>query len=146
MTASTTRPVTAGATGPVSGAAPPYADAPAGAACPISATVDLVFSRWTTPILWALGTGGRQRFVELQRSVGTITPKVLTQRLRQLERDGLLTRTYHPEVPPRVEYEITPLGLSLAPVFAALVTWSDAHLTEVERARAAYDDAGLPRA
>ncbi|GAA4589095.1 hypothetical protein GCM10023107_11670 [Actinoplanes octamycinicus] len=60
-------------------------------ACPIAPVVDIVFSRWTTPILWALHEFGRQRFVELERRLPSITPKVLTQRLRQLERDGLLT-------------------------------------------------------
>lgn len=107
-------------------------------ACPVSPVVDIVFSRWTTPILWALHEYGRQRFVELERRIGTITPKVLTQRLRQLERDGLVVRTYHAEVPPRVEYEISELGRSLAPLFAALSEWS-VHLDAVERARVAYD-------
>jgi DNA-binding HxlR family transcriptional regulator len=122
------------------------ATAPAGSAesCPITPVVDLVFSRWTTPILWKLNEHGRQRFVELQRRIVTITPKVLTQRLRQLERDGLVERTYHPEVPPRVEYEITELGRSLAPVFHALATWSDAHLDKVETARINYDTDPLP--
>jgi DNA-binding HxlR family transcriptional regulator len=101
--------------------------------------VDLLFSRWTTPILWTLHDSGRQRFVELQRRIATITPKVLTQRLRQLERDGLVVRTYHPEVPPRVEYEITPLGQSLAPLFAGLAEWGSSNLRQVERARRAYD-------
>jgi DNA-binding HxlR family transcriptional regulator len=108
-------------------------------ACPVSPVVDIVFSRWTTPILWSLHYQGRQRFVELQRRITTITPKVLTQRLRQLERDGLVTRTYHPEVPPRVEYEITGLGRSLAPLFAHLTEWAGAHLADVERARHDYD-------
>lgn len=108
-------------------------------ACPVSPVVDLVFSRWTTPILWTLNYRGRQRFVELQRQIGAITPKVLTQRLRQLERDGLVVRTYYPEVPPRVEYEISELGRSLAPLFAHLVQWSSAHLPEVEQARRAHD-------
>ncbi|MFJ7075147.1 winged helix-turn-helix transcriptional regulator [Streptomyces sp. NPDC098781] len=107
-------------------------------ACPIAPVVDIVFSRWTTPILWALHEYGRQRFVELERRIATITPKVLTQRLRQLERDGLVLRTYHAEVPPRVEYEISELGRSLSPLFAALSEWS-VHLGEVEHARAAYD-------
>ncbi|BAJ29362.1 MULTISPECIES: helix-turn-helix domain-containing protein [Kitasatospora] len=111
-------------------------------ACPITPVLDIVFSRWTTPILWTLHHHGRQRFVELNRNVGAITPKVLTQRLRQLERDGLVVRTYHPEVPPRVEYEISPLGLSLAPLFAALTDWSTSHLPAVERARTAFDSAG----
>src|SRR5881227_3133618 len=93
-------------------------------ACPIGPVVDLVFSRWTTPILWTLNEYGRQRFVELERLITTITPKVLTQRLRQLERDGLVVRTYHAGVPPRVEYEISELGRSLAPLFASLAEWS----------------------
>ena len=107
-------------------------------ACPIAPVVDIVFSRWTTPILWALNEYGRQRFVKLERRIATITPKVLTQRLRQLERDGLIVRTYHPEVPPRVEYEISELGRSLAPLFATLAEWS-VNLEEVEQARRAYD-------
>ncbi|MFI0512630.1 DNA-binding HxlR family transcriptional regulator [Streptomyces canus] len=107
-------------------------------ACPIAPVVDIVFSRWTTPVLWTLHTYGRQRFVELQRRIATITPKVLTQRLRQLERDGLVRRTYHAEVPPRVEYEITELGGSLAPLFATLAEWSP-NLEKVEAARRAYD-------
>ena len=108
-------------------------------ACPIAPVVDLVFSRWTTPILWTLNRHGRMRFVELERRIGTITPKALTQRLRQLERDGLVTRTYHPEVPPRVEYEISELGRSLAPLFAHLAEWAAGNLDKVERARHNYD-------
>ncbi|WP_327698556.1 winged helix-turn-helix transcriptional regulator [Streptomyces sp. NBC_00459] len=110
-------------------------------ACPVSPVVDIVFSRWTTPILWTLNEFGRQRFVELQRNVGTITPKVLTQRLRQMERDGMVVRTYHPEVPPRVEYEISELGRSLAPLFAHLAEWSTENLRKVERARQEFDEA-----
>ena len=108
-------------------------------ACPIAPVVDLVFSRWTTPILWTLNEFGQQRFVELQRRIGVITPKVLTQRLRQLERDGLVTRTYHAEVPPRVEYAISPLGRTLAPLFHSLAEWSP-NLTKVEAARRHFDD------
>ncbi len=112
-------------------------------ACPISPVLDIVFSRWTTPILWALNEYGTQRFVQLQRAIGTITPKVLTQRLRQMERDGLVVRTYYPEVPPRVEYEISDLGRSLAPLFATLAEWSSGHLPLVEEARRRFD-AGEP--
>ena len=112
--------------------------------CPIGPVVDIVFSRWTTPILWQLNEYGRQRFGDLRDLVGGITAKVLTQRLRQLERDGLVTRTMHPEIPPRVEYEITDLGRSLAPVFHALVNWSQDHLAEVARARNGYDNSGRP--
>ncbi|MFF3689917.1 winged helix-turn-helix transcriptional regulator [Streptomyces sp. NPDC002187] len=110
-------------------------------ACPIGPVVDIVFSRWTTPILWTLHEYGTQRFVQLQRRIGTITAKVLTQRLRQMERDGLVLRTYHPEVPPRVEYEISELGRSLAPLFATLAEWSSAHLDKVQQARQEFDEA-----
>jgi DNA-binding HxlR family transcriptional regulator len=106
---------------------------------PTSSVVDIVFSRWTTPILWTLNMHGRQRFVELERRIGAMTPKVLTQRLWQLERDGMVVRTYHPEVPPRVEYEISELGRSLAPLFAHLAEWSAANLGKVEQVRHDYD-------
>ncbi|MET9126631.1 MULTISPECIES: helix-turn-helix domain-containing protein [unclassified Streptomyces] len=109
--------------------------------CLIEPVLDIVFSRWTTPILWTLNAFGTQRFVELQRNIGTITPKVLTQRLRQLERDGLVIRTYFPEVPPRVEYQISDLGRTLAPLFASLTDWSTVHLPLVERAREEFDTA-----
>jgi DNA-binding HxlR family transcriptional regulator len=108
-------------------------------ACPVSPVVDIVFSRWTTPVLWTLHAHGRQRFVELQRRIARITPKVLTQRLRQLERDGLVVRTYYPEVPPRVEYEISELGSSLAPLFAHLSAWASSNLDKVDQARRDYD-------
>jgi DNA-binding HxlR family transcriptional regulator len=125
---------------PASGQAVPSATTVAPTqACPIGPAVDIVFSRWTTPILWALHTFGRQRFVELERRIGTITSKALTQRLRQMERDGLVLRTYYPEVPPRVEYEISDLGRSLSPLFAVLADWSQANLERVEEARRAYD-------
>ncbi|MEU9284413.1 helix-turn-helix domain-containing protein [Streptomyces sp. NPDC048275] len=110
-------------------------------ACPIAPVLDIVFSRWTTPILWTLHAFGTQRFVELHRNIGGITPKVLTQRLRQLERDGLVIRTYYPEVPPRVEYQISELGSSLAPLFASLFDWSTGHLPLVEQARQEFDAA-----
>lgn len=109
--------------------------------CLIEPVLDIVFSRWTTPILWTLNAFGTQRFVELQRNIGTITPKVLTQRLRQLERDGLVIRTYYPEVPPRVEYQISDLGRTLAPLFASLTDWSTVHLPLVEQARQDFDTA-----
>ena len=106
--------------------------------CPIAPVVDVLFNKWSAQVLWALIHDGRLRFSELHRRLSGVTPKVLTQRLRQLERDGLLTRTYHPEVPPRVEYEATALALSLSPVFAVLASWSDDHAPDIHNARAAY--------
>ncbi|GLY18936.1 helix-turn-helix transcriptional regulator [Kineosporia rhizophila] len=107
--------------------------------CPVGPVVDVVLSRWTTPILWTLNFRGRQRFLELQQGIPGISPKVLTDSLRRLERDGLVSRAYHREVPPRVEYEITELGATLAPLFAHLATWGTEHLGAVEQARLAYD-------
>ncbi|WP_269859415.1 winged helix-turn-helix transcriptional regulator [Streptomyces sp. RPT161] len=113
--------------------------------CPVSPLVDVVFSRWTTPILWLLQHQGPMRFNELRERLGTITAKTLTERLRQLERDGLLIRTHHPQVPPRVDYEITDLGLSLSPIFRLMVEWSDDNMPLVRRAQRRYDDSGRPR-
>jgi DNA-binding HxlR family transcriptional regulator len=103
--------------------------------------VELVFGRWTSHVLWTLSHHGRMRFGELRELIPGVTPKVLTQRLRQLERDGFVSRTYHAVMPPRVEYECTPLGLSLQPVFARLVEWSGSHLDEVREARRQFEHA-----
>lgn len=111
--------------------------------CGVGPVVDLLFSRWTTPILWELYVDGPLRFVELERRLG-VRPKVLTERLRQLERDGLVSRCSYAESPPRVDYAITDVGRSLQPVFAALGVWAEAHLPAVLAAREGY--AGpLPR-
>ena len=107
--------------------------------CPIAPVVDLVFGRWTSHVLWALAHHGRSRFTELKAQIPAITPKVLTERLRQLERDGFVARTYHREIPPRVEYEITALGRTLVPVFRQLAAWSDRHLDAVQAAQRRYD-------
>ena len=113
--------------------------------CPVSPVIDVVFSRWTTPILWLLQQQGPMRFNELREHLGTVTAKTLTQRLRQLERDGLLTRTHYPQVPPRVDYEITDLGLSLSPIFRLMVRWSNDNMPHVRTAQQRYDDSGRPQ-
>ena len=82
---------------------------------------------------------GTKRFSELHRSVDGITARMLTVTLRGLERDGIVTRTIHPVIPPRVEYELTPMGLTLLDTIGQLVTWADAHLPEISAAQAAYD-------
>jgi DNA-binding HxlR family transcriptional regulator len=81
------------------------------------------------------------RFAELQRGVDGISQKMLTQTLRGLERDGLVERTAYPEVPPRVEYRLTPLGRTLVGPSASVVRWTENHIQEVERAQARYDSA-----
>lgn len=107
--------------------------------CPIGPAVGIIFGRWTAQVLWVLNHHGRLRFTELQRMVPAVTPKVLSGRLRQLERDGLIERTYHAEMPPRVEYETTALARSLTPVFDILADWSESHIDEVTAARHRYD-------
>lgn len=99
----------------------------------------MIFGRWTTEVLWVLAHSGALRFTELREHIPQVTPKVLSQRLRQLERDGLVTRTYHRQVPPRVEYEATDLARSLTPVYAELERWSLQHADDVEAARRGYD-------
>lgn len=95
--------------------------------------------KWTGKIIRCLEDGPR-RFSELRVPLRGITPKVLTESLRAMERDGMLTRTAYAEIPPRVEYELTPLGRSLLEPMAACCEWSAAHLSELLDAREAYED------
>jgi len=90
--------------------------------CPTEATLAVIGGRWKVPILWHL-FGGTLRFGELSRALPTTTQKMLTQQLRELEADGLVLRKVYAEVPPRVEYSLTPLGKSLKPVLTSLGNW-----------------------
>lgn len=98
-----------------------------------------VGDKWSVYVIHVLGDSGRLRFNELRSSVEGISQRMLTVTLRGLERDGLVTRTIHAEIPPRVEYELTPLGATLRKLVRGLLDWSGAHLAEVGRARAMYD-------
>jgi DNA-binding HxlR family transcriptional regulator len=106
--------------------------------------------KWSVYVIHVLGDAGTLRFNELRNSVEGISQRMLTVTLRGLERDGLVARTIYPEVPPRVEYALTPLGRTLRELVRGLVRWSEAHLTEVDEARARYDarqgSAGTSRA
>ena len=82
---------------------------------------------------------GPKRYSEVSRQLAGVSQKMLTQTLRSLERDGMLTRTVTPSVPVRVDYELTPLGESLASLLGQLKTWAEQHMPEVDRARADYD-------
>lgn len=99
-----------------------------------------VADKWTMLILDVLDQGGRLRFTRLAERVPGISQKMLTQTLRRMERDGLLTRTVHPVVPPRVEYELTEIGRSLGEAFCGVWIWAERNLDIVERARAEFDD------
>lgn len=94
--------------------------------CPAESTVELIGGRWKIVILWYLFQDIK-RFSELQRSLHGVTQKVLTQQLRNLERDGLVARTVYAQVPPKVEYSLIPLGISLKPIVEAMHQWGTAH-------------------
>lgn len=94
--------------------------------CPAEITLRVIGGRWKIPILFFL-CGGTQRFGELRTRLSGVSPKVLTEHLRQMEKDGLVSRTVHAEVPPRVEYALTPRGTTLKPVINEMVKWGKSH-------------------
>ena len=108
--------------------------------CPSREVLDRIGDRWTVLVVGSLSQGP-MRFSELGRRVRGISQKMLTQTLRGLERDGLVTRTVHAEVPPRVEYELTEPGRTLITPLATLDAWARAHMPAIEEARRRYDDA-----
>jgi DNA-binding HxlR family transcriptional regulator len=101
--------------------------------------------KWSLHVIHLLG-GGTRRFSELRRHIGGITPRMLTVTIRSLERDGLISRTVYPVVPPRVDYALTPLGESLLEAATILLLWADAHADDLSAARASYDEANRDRA
>lgn len=109
-------------------------------ACPSSQFPFQVGGKWTGMIVICLVDGPR-RFTELRQMLSTVTPKVLTQTLRDMQRDGLVTRSSFETNPPHVEYELTPLGLSLMDLIGAARVWSQTHLDDLMRAREAHDAA-----
>jgi len=103
-------------------------------ACPVEVTLTLISNKWKVLILRDLLTGTK-RFGELKKSIGTVTQKVLTAQLREMEASGLLTRTVYAEVPPRVEYALTELGLSLKPILDSMQAWGSDYQTKHELPR-----------
>lgn len=95
-------------------------------ACPVETTLTLIGNKWKVLILRDL-IPGTKRFGELKKSLGTVSQKVLTAQLRDMEADGLVIRTVYPEVPPRVEYTLTDLGMSLQPVLDSLWKWGESY-------------------
>jgi len=98
-----------------------------------------VADKWSMYVIHVLAHEGPLRFSDLRRRVDGVSQRMLTVTLRGLERDGLVSRTMYPEMPPRVEYALTPLGATLREIVRALIDWSGAHLAEVDAARARYD-------
>jgi DNA-binding HxlR family transcriptional regulator len=101
--------------------------------------IERVADKWTMLVLEVLEEQGVVRFTRLGELVGGVSQKMLTKTVRQMERDGLVTRTVHPVIPPRVEYELTELGHSLGEAFCGVWIWAEAHGEEIERARAAFN-------
>ncbi|MEZ0574595.1 winged helix-turn-helix transcriptional regulator [Halodesulfovibrio aestuarii] len=91
--------------------------------CPVEVGMDVISGKWKSLILWHLGEGGK-RYKELERIVPGVSQKMLTQQLKEMERDGLLIRTVYPEVPPRVEYALTDLGRSGLSILKMLHDWA----------------------
>ena len=108
------------------------------AACPSRQVLARISDKWVTLILVALA-GGPRRYSDLGRIIAGVSQKMLTQTLRTLERDGLVSRTVTAGVPARVDYQLTPLGEGLMPAVNAVKTWAEEHIGEIEASRAAYD-------
>ncbi|MCY1143122.1 helix-turn-helix domain-containing protein [Actinoplanes sp. Pm04-4] len=104
----------------------------------LRAILDQICNKWTLLIVATLDQS-RVRFTDLQHQIPGISQRMLTLTLRNLERDGLVDRTVHAEVPPRVEYELTPTGKSLLPPALALAGWALQHVPHIEASRAAYE-------
>ncbi|MFE0025568.1 winged helix-turn-helix transcriptional regulator [Amycolatopsis sp. NPDC059021] len=108
--------------------------------CPSRTVVDVLANKWSLYILGLLRQHERPlRFTELRRRIEGVTQKSLTQALRNLERDGLVSRTVYPTIPPRVEYGLTALGIEAGALTTAIADWSRANASRVHAARASYD-------
>ncbi|MEU9241727.1 helix-turn-helix domain-containing protein [Streptomyces sp. NPDC048385] len=107
-------------------------------ACPVREVLDRVAGKWSVQILVA-ASHGPIRFTELERGIEGISRRMLTLTLRNLERDGLVTRTVYPTVPPRVEYELTPMARELHETLQRLTEWAERNRHHIAQARAVYD-------
>ncbi|MEU5596916.1 helix-turn-helix domain-containing protein [Streptomyces sp. NPDC020298] len=106
--------------------------------CPTNQLLGRLSDKWVSLVVAALA-GGPMRYSDLGRKIAGVSPKMLTQTLRTLERDGILTREVTPSVPVRVDYELTPLGRDLALLLTAVKDWAETHFDEVRAAREHYD-------
>lgn len=105
----------------------------------VNEVIGRVADKWTMLVLEVLAEHGETRFTRIGELVGDISQKMLTQTLRAMERDGLVIRTVHPVIPPKVEYRLTDLGVTLAEAFCGVWIWAETHVDRIEAARAAYD-------
>lgn len=130
---------------PVSAPVPTCTPTLPGFTCGLDATLRVISGKWKPLILYFLAQGGPTRYGELRRAVRDVSDKVLIQQLKELEADGLVKRTDYKEVPPRVDYSLTPLGLSLAQALVPLCDWGTANLAEVSRVFAERDSLRPPK-
>jgi DNA-binding HxlR family transcriptional regulator len=107
-------------------------------ACQVSGVLGRVGDKWSLYVISELGEHTR-RFTDIKRAIDGISQRMLTVTLRGLERDGIVSRTVYPVVPPRVDYALTPLGRTLLATVGTLVVWAEDHVEEIENARAAFD-------
>ena len=112
--------------------------------CRAREVLDRVGDKWSMYVVHRLG-GGTKRFSELRREIDGITPRMLTVTVRSLERDGLISRTVYPVVPPRVEYALTPVGRTLLESVTPLVQWAETYLAVIDAARERYDQSQRAR-
>jgi DNA-binding HxlR family transcriptional regulator len=110
----------------------------AGHSCRARGILDRVGDKWSLLVISQLGEGVK-RFTELKREATGVSQRMLTVTLRNLERDGLVTRTVHPVVPPRVDYELTALGRTLLASVCQIVRWAEENEDDIDKARTAYD-------
>ncbi|MDR6561306.1 MULTISPECIES: helix-turn-helix domain-containing protein [unclassified Arcicella] len=103
--------------------------------CPVRNVLDRFGDKWSILILIVLGQNGTMRFNEINKTIGDISQKMLTVTLRTLEADGLISRQVFPEIPPKVEYQLTHLGFSLVPHINNLATWANEHIVEIKSSR-----------
>jgi DNA-binding HxlR family transcriptional regulator len=106
--------------------------------CPVRQVLDRIGDKWSTLIILILGENGVMRFNAIGESIGDISQKMLTATLRNLEADGLVSRTMYPEIPPRVEYALTELGQSLLPLIRQLDVWAEKNFQTISRNRKKY--------
>ena len=102
--------------------------------CPVEEAIKVFAGKWKASILHYLADEPC-RFNELRRRIPAITQRMLTQQLRELEKDGIVIRKHYPEIPPRVEYSVSPLGRTLKPIYLAIKKWEETHFKAVEQAR-----------
>jgi DNA-binding HxlR family transcriptional regulator len=111
--------------------------------CPVRQVLDRFGDKWSTLILLFLDKKGTMRFNQLNSAIGDISQKMLTVTLRALEADGLISRTVYPEIPPRVEYQLTELGRSLMPFLESLTGWAEKNIGTILKSREKFAGKGV---